>query len=289
MRIGGIVSGGARLGWQFARSAGWKVAVVGSLVLMLLLVHRKIYERMIHSDRNKVNVGGLKVSAKPAWATEPIVISLKDAFPGQSEINIMDEDVVAKIGKLLEANPWVERVKSIEKRPGSSNKLVVSLDFRKPVAAVEHKGRYYLVDAKCVRLPGEYSSMPRLNCFIAPVVGVNCAPTAPGRAWDSDSVRAGVGVAVALDEYHAYDAVKIVAVDVQNVGGHVSNKDSEVVIWTGDRVAIEWGRSANTEKFGEISDEQKMKNLRLVMLACPSLKGLKYVKLQFERPYVVMK
>ena len=45
---------------------------------------------------------------------------------------------------------------------------------------------------------------------------------------------------------------------------------------------IAWGRTSQTSKFGDLSTEEKMENLREVLAVYPDLNGLKKVTLYFR-------
>jgi hypothetical protein len=97
-----------------------------------------------------------------------------------------------------------------------------------------------------------------------------------------------VEVAQALISNRVDRLIDIMHIDVSNVGGRRDPHASEVTIWARPSVPIQWGRAPG-EHFGELSVEQKIRNLRYVLMARGErgLKGLKSVMIQFARPYYV--
>ncbi|MBI5367961.1 MAG: hypothetical protein HZA54_13055 [Planctomycetes bacterium] len=282
-----VAAAGARLVITALYRWGAATAIVGTVAWMLLLVHRKVYDHLLTEERYKLDPRSLAVIARPQWAGSGIDFSVGANFPYAGRVSIFEKDLVAHLAGYYGQNPWVARVVRIRKE--LPNRLRVQLEIRKPVAAVEQKGSYYLVDRDAVRLPGKYPRRPDLAYDVPVLIGVPTVPPAPGQAWRDAAVDAGVAVAQTLLDYELMKSMKLIAIDVENVGGRKSARESEVVLWAEEMVPIQWGRATVTEKFGEVPVELKMKNLQLVQLACPRLRGLATVKVQFHRPYVVAK
>ncbi|MBI3269962.1 MAG: hypothetical protein HYZ53_13130 [Planctomycetes bacterium] len=267
---------------------GMAVAVVGGVAWLLLLVHRKVYDHLLHEERYQVDARSLAVLSRPQWAGKGLDFSVGE-LPFAGKVSIFQADLTERVAEFYKRNPWVARVVRIRKE--LPNRLRIQLEIRRPVASVEQKGNYYLVDRESVRLPGKYSRTPDVRFYIPVVVGVVSAPADPGQPWHDPAVEAGVAVAQSVIDYDLSKDVGLIAIDVENVEGRKNARDSEIVIWAEDvlknLVPIQWGRSPVTEKFGEVPVDLKMKNLRLVLMACPKLHGIQTVKIQFQRPYVV--
>ena len=46
---------------------------------------------------------------------------------------------------------------------------------------------------------------------------------------------------------------------------------------------IYWGRPLSTDKYGELTQDEKVKNLRMVLKDFPGLKNLVYVKVYYKK------
>ncbi len=262
----------------------WSAAVfiVGGVAFLVLLIHRKVYDHLLHDDRYQVDPSRLVVEHRPEWVGEGIVRSVRASFPYREPISIFENGLTENIGTVYSGHPWVERVRYVKKE--FPNRIVVAVDLRRPVAAIEYKSRYYLVDRHAVRLPGTWIRLPQLPFALPPITGVRTAPPREGFAWQGADVAAGVAVALALREHGVPEDVPLMAIDVENTGGRKDPRESEIVLWMGDMVPVEWGRSVAGDPFGEIPVEQKLKNLRLILLARPELAGVGRARLQYDSP-----
>jgi hypothetical protein len=71
-------------------------------------------------------------------------------------------------------------------------------------------------------------------------------------------------------------------VDVTNFGGRLDPRRSEMSLVTTNGCTIAWGRTSQTSRFGDLSTEEKLENLREVLAVYPDLNGLKRVTLYFR-------
>jgi hypothetical protein len=238
----------------------------------------------MNDESYQVDLSRLQVVVKPDWAGEALGETLIP--PPRGSVSIFDPGLIPLLERHYRSNPWVESVISIRKV--YPNSLEIKLELRRPVVAVESADHYYLVDRHGVRLPGSYRLLPKLLCTVIPVKGVNTPPPRAGERWSGQDVQAAAKVAHALIRNRVERLVEIMHIDVSNVGGRCDPRASEVVIWAKPCVPIQWGR-ASGEHFGELSAEQKIRNLRYVLMARGGrgLKGLKSVMIQFARPYYV--
>ncbi|MDQ7779584.1 MAG: hypothetical protein RDV41_07725 [Planctomycetota bacterium] len=276
------------LGWLMSK-VGLTLAIVGMGTLLVMLVHRRIYAHLLNNEDYMVDLDQLAVVTRPAWAGAGIERGLTEVAPLTGRVSIFDENLVPALVEYYESNPWVAQVVSVEKEYPATVRVRVRL--RKPLAAVENRGYCYLVDRDGVRLPGKYAheNLPRLPFYVPKVIGVTAPPPEPGSCWDDAAVLAGTTVAEVLVDQGVDKMMHIVAIDVANVNGRINRGESEVTIWAEENVPIQWGRAPSTDKYGELDVDQKIRNLKLILMGAPRLRGLKLVKLQFQRPTVATK
>jgi len=262
----------------------WSAAIVvtGGLSFLVILIHRKVYDHLLFDRQYQINPRKIVMLRKPDWAGDGIERTLRGAFPYREPVSIFESGLPENVGRIYAGNPWVARVRYVRKV--FPNKLQVAVDLRRPMAAIEHRSRFYLVDREGVRLPGEYAEIPDLPFRIPPLLGVRTPPPRAGTVWEGDDIQAGVALAATFGEHRVYDLLPIMAIDVQNVGGRRDARESEVLVWAADMIPIEWGRSPAGEPFGELPVEKKLKNLRLVLMATQGLKGVSRVRVQNDHP-----
>lgn len=253
-------------------------------VLILLLVHRRVYAYLMHNEEFQVDVRHLAVLHRPEWAGTEMDKVLVEVAEADARLSIFDVDLAEKVNRLFERNPWVARVEEVRK--AFPNRVEVKLLLRRPALAIERKGQFMLVDAEGVRLPGLYSRIPRLPFGVYPVLGAREENPAPGQRFDASEIRSSLAIAAQLDVSGMGKFLRSPVIDVTNFGGRRNPVESEIVLWTPERVALEWGRAPEEEYFGELPAEEKIRNLKLVLQSSPGLRGLSVVRLQYHRPYV---
>lgn len=275
-----------------ARRWGLLILAFSGLTFLLLLVHRKVYECYSNDENYRINLEFLKVTANPDWliGTE-LEPTIRDSVKLAGSASIFDKTSVSRIRQYYQENPWVADIQTIRKQ--FPNEIIVKLEIRKPILAIElkrtkNRSYYYLVDNQSVRLPGEYKVVPNLPMTLPVVVGVTTAPPPAGIKWVDQGLNDAIAMATTFYEYQVYARLDVAQIDVTNSGGRKNPKESEITIWTRDKVAIQWGRSPVISKFGEISVAEKIKNLNYVLGIAPQLKGIKYVKIQFHQPCIAL-
>ena len=265
--------------WGFSMS----VAVLGAI--LLVLIHRSVYAYLLVGDQYSVDLSSLRVADRPDWAGDALLSDLHAGGALQGKVSIFDPGLTKKVSDYYLANPWVSRVIAVEKE--FPNKLRVKVEMRKPLVAVESKGLFILVDRDRVRLPGVYSQVPRVSTPILKLLGVRSAAPDAGKKWNDASVDAGAGVADALLDQRIDRQLSIASIDVSRVGK--GGRESEIVIWAEENVAIEWGRAESPSHPGELAVDEKILNLKGVLMSQPHLRGVARVKVQFDDPAVIVR
>ncbi|MFH1229874.1 MAG: hypothetical protein V1709_00090 [Planctomycetota bacterium] len=268
------------------------IFIITASIFLLLIIHRKVYAYYSIQPAHQINLSSLEVLNKPDWCAEPY---FKDVIYGSmklsGKVSLFDNGFISQLLDKYNNNAWVAKVKSIEKQ--LPDKVIVKLELRKPVAVVEMKkwsnrSSYYLVDKDSVRLPGEYYTIPSIPITLPVIVGVRSSPPLAGAKWLDKGLSNALDVAGVLKKYQVYPKLDVAGIDITNIDGKINKKASEIVIVTKNNVQIEWGRPIKTDKLFEISAEEKIKNLYRVLEISPQLQGIKYVKIQFDQPYIVL-
>jgi hypothetical protein len=114
------------------------------------------------------------------------------------------------------------------------------------------------------------------------VAGVTSLPPEPGKPWQDDALRAAVAMADYIPENTLLSRLGIREVDVTNFAGRQDPRVSEMSLVASNGCRLAWGRTSATSKFGDLSTEEKMENLREVLAVYPDLNGLKKVTLYFR-------
>ncbi|MCP4590651.1 MAG: hypothetical protein GY842_07900 [bacterium] len=205
-----------------------------------------------------------RVHAAQRFADSPVV-ELADVPPGLEETIAAkvapferargyDPEICLKIGRALEADPWVRRVRSVSRL--SDLRVVVECDYREPAVLIQIGNIFYVADNEAVRLPGTYGYEQTLPL----IQGVGSEPPAPGERWNAPDLDAGMAL-IHLISRETF-AHQITGVQVHNFGGRLSPRESHLVLAT-DRSGslIYWGSAPGAE-VEENSPAQKMAILR---------------------------
>lgn len=274
------------------RRWGIYIVLITGTVFLLLLVHRKIYEHFTYDIRYSIDLDKFEIGHQPDWLIDnELQKSIKGSLHLTLKTHIFDEALIARLVTHYQSSPWVARVERIEKR--LPNDLQIRLELRKPYVAVKldkgfRKSVYYLVDKEIVRLPGEYRNLPTMPLALPVVVGIRGAPPIAGEKWPDKGLLSAVAVASIIEKHQLMPSLHLSRIDVQNIGGRIRPLESEIVLWARNNVPIQWGRPPDATQFGEPSIEDKIRNLKLVLEICPELKGIRYIKIQFDQPYIAL-
>lgn len=243
-------------------------AAVGCAALYGISV---LHENMRVAPTYQMSAESLRLVKGPAWMTPSILaeldVGLLDPdFP--QRFSLLDADVAFRIAAAYEKCVWVDRVERIEKHDPRVDPrrppLEVYLKFRRPLAFIQTRDGFCLVDDKAVRLPGVYRE-PKLGALkLLVIAGVTSGPPAIGHAWPDDAVVAGVRVADAVDTKR--EAFGLTAVDVANFGGRRDPRDTEIALFTANETRIKWGKapSPQADLLQEKSPDEKVAYLDFV-------------------------
>src|SRR5882672_31655 len=267
--------GAARLGAFASRHQDHALRALFAvgLGLVVLLVHREVFAFIVAP--RTFSAPTIKTAVVPKWAGS----QGEELVRIEGGKSLFDPQLVERVGKPFESCPWVQKVTAVERV--FPDKLLVKFEYRRAHVAVRRENGFVLVDADGVRLPGVYTVPP--SCEVAVrVTGIASAPPEPGRPWQDDSLRAAVAMADYVPSSTLLGRLGIREVDVANFAGRQDPRRSELSLVTSNGCVLAWGRTAQTAKFGDVSTEEKLENLREVLAVYPDLNGLKKVTLYFR-------
>lgn len=267
--------GAAKAGAFLSRhkGAGRALVFAAGFGLVVLLVHRQVYSLL--TERRQFRAPELRTAVAPGWADERGVELVK--IDGAE--SLFDPELVSRVGAAFEACPWIKKVTAVERV--FPDQLRVKFDYRVPHVAVRRENGYVLVDAEGVRLPGVYVEPP--PCARSThVAGVGSHPPEPGKAWNDPALKAGMEMADVVHSTPLLARLKLREANVANFAGRLDPRMSELTMVGPGGVELAWGRTPGTSKFGDLTTEEKLENLREVLAAYPDLAGLRRAKIYFR-------
>lgn len=228
---------------EIAKTAG----MVGGCALLMWLLHQ----------------AQLREYRQPKYH-EPIRIQLANAPAGLDRLirkdlaelagwNWIDGNVCRSVHDRLAQSPWIQSIHRVSKpEPGL---VRVKCQYRLPVALVQDREYFYMVDEYGVRLPGQHGYEPGWLL----IQGVEGELPSPGEQWPGEDLAAGVRLANMILAQPYRDQVS--AVLVHNYGGRRAPYRSHLELLAGrDGHRILWG-SAPGEELEENSTAQKLRIL----------------------------
>ena len=247
--------------------------VIG-LGLVVMLVHREVFAFI--AQRRQYSAPPIKTAVAPKWSNSQGQEIVRIDGAGRS---LFDPQLVEKVGKTFEACPWVRKVTAVERV--FPDQLLIKFEYRRAHVAVRRENGFVLVDRDGVRLPGVYATPPACDRTVQ-VTGLASQPPEPGQPWKDEALAAAVAMADYIPGNTLLSRLGIREVDVANFGGRQDPRHSEMSLVTSNGCIVAWGRTSTTSKFGDLSTEEKLENLREVLAVYPDLNGVKRVTLYFR-------
>ena len=165
-----------------------------------------------------------------------------------------EADLCKTLATRLAGSGWIKKVNFV--RRSGEGRIDVSAEYRVPVALVQQKDLFFLVDAEAVRLPGIYGREEHWKL----VSGVGGDAPRAGEAWPEDDLKVALRLLALVDRETFENQITGVAVD--NVRGRRDPRASHVELVTARAAGrIRWGSSPGAE-VEENRLEQKLAILR---------------------------
>jgi len=237
--------------WRFMKGAlaALLTAAVGCGILYGL---DSLRGRLRESPGYQMTLDNLRLVKGPSWMTAAIradldLARLDPEFP--KRFSLLDDDVCDRVAAAYSRSLWVESVEQVVKHDpradSDASPLEVLLKFRRPIAFVQVRDGFCLVDDKNVRLPGMYHEPALGPVKFLVITGVPASPPNPGETWDDASLQAAVRVADAVDSRR--ETFRLATVDVSNFGGRHDPRDTEIALYTTNDTRIKWGKAPSSE------------------------------------------
>ena len=204
-----------------------------------------------------LQVENLEITPLPTWIHTDIRSDAYRMLSMEGRPSILDERLVGRVHDVLALQPWVAKVGNVRKFPGA--RVVVELDYRRPVCMVEVRGGLYPVDLQGVWLPvGDFTAIeasryPRL-------AGIDSVPVgAVGTAWGDDRVVGGAEVAAAVEPlWTTLQLQRIISLPTADLPG--APPGYEIFARCGTR--IHWGHAPGASREGELPWAEKVARLK---------------------------
>ncbi|MGR3304453.1 MAG: cell division protein FtsQ/DivIB, partial [Candidatus Scalindua sp.] len=196
----------------------------------------------------------------PDWATDKFINEINNIQGLKKRYNIFEKDLTKKIVEAYENNPLISKVHYVERE--LPDKLKMKFELRRPVAIVKRKGKKYLIDKDCVRLPGKFYKYPEEGDDPIYIISRRAVKVPGyGERWNDRSIEDGINLLNFLKHNKIDKLLKIASIDVSKIRGNRKDGNIEVELWTKNGAKIKWGCPASSGHVSELSDYEKLQNL----------------------------
>ena len=241
--------------------AGLKVlGALTALVLLAVVWHYgELSLKRYVAERHQQAAAPADVSLidAPAWMSPMLREDLQRLVAGQFETDPLDPTDLQCAVLALAGSPWVEQVNAV--RRSTAGRVHVQARYRQPVAIVEARDGYHLVDERGVRLPGLYLKHQLDELALPLIVGAASAPREEGAVWPGDDVRAGLDlVGLLAGESYVNDVAAI------DVGARDARGRIRLILRTERGGKVVWGLPPGQDVPVEPDAATKLRRLRAV-------------------------
>ncbi len=276
----------ARAAWTVMRTRIFlKGAVSVALVAVFLAGTRAAESHLRSMKAFQIDPGFMKVHEMPPWLEDDWAETIPNPFEGKRAVNLFEPRLTEKVYDAYRQSPWIENVCFVRKE--FPDRLKIRLRIRTPLAAVPFGETYLLVDGHGILLPRTFRRVPDFGFPLLVVEGVEDVPPAPGRAWESDPLEAGLKVAAILASASRKKKIfeRIVRIDVSLMQAGRRPGRTEILLYAAEGGGpIEWGFVPGRKPAVELPVEQKLQNLENLLQSVTDMQRVAYATIQFDEP-----
>lgn len=216
--------------------------------------------------RYAVDADRIELPSQPNW----IAANVKDEVvrDGNLEsLSLLDPQVTVKVAREFALHCWVSHVRRVRK--DYSGRVIVDLDYRRPVAMVEvtTNGQRGLlpVDGAGVLLPPQDFTPEQTREFLRIAVGDTLPVGSPGTPWGDPAIAEAAAIAETLRDAWRGARVYRVLLPPPPPGTRGRSPDRQYRLVTRDGVELIWGHAVGAETGAEAKAVDKA--FRLARLA----------------------
>src|SRR5690606_12797128 len=139
------------------------------------------------------------------WMSEAVRAELASAVAHKVTAEPLKNSLPAAVAE-LRRQPWVAGVERVQRLPGGVIEILA--EYRQPLAIVEARDGYHLVDAQGVGLPGLYTWEQAEKLNMPVIVGAKAAPPDTGVQWPGEEVPAALSLISLLESEPYFSQIK---------------------------------------------------------------------------------
>ncbi len=229
------------------------VTVIGAAVI----AWHKYGDQILQNPKWVITSDQIEITAPPDWIRSDIKAEVvRDS--SLERMSILDRNLVQKVGDAFAIHSWVADVRRARKH---TDRIVVELEYRRPVAMVEvvtnSRRGLIPVDRDGVILPtADFSPNQTRDYLRLSIRGVKSFGVV-GTPWDDERVLDSAGISAAWDsKWKPLGLYRIVAIEVTDIEQMEPSYIYEIHTRQGVRVI--WGQATGKESTDEATAAQKV-------------------------------
>ncbi|MBI3866099.1 MAG: hypothetical protein HY290_29830 [Planctomycetia bacterium] len=237
------------------------ILVTAALVALtgLMLPRLKSYlPDLSQRSEYQLPASAIEITQPPQWVPRDLVHHVVEDANLPEKLSLLDDSLVQDVAQAFRLNPWVEEVVSVTKSYPA--KMVVVLQYRRPVAMVEVKSGQYPIDSHGVLLPPQDFSLSDSRSFPL-ITGVTSTPQGPaGTAWGDKVVEDAAALAAELGPYwKKLGLASIICPATSEARAKIDEGVFVLLAKGGSRIV--WGHAPGIDHPGELSTKQRLGRL----------------------------
>jgi hypothetical protein len=260
-----------------------KLVIVVVIVFSVIWLGKFTWKHLTNQDMFLVSPVTFSFET-PDWATDKFINEINNIQGLKKKYNIFEKGLTKKIVAAYENNPLISKVYYVERE--LPDKLKMKFELRRPAAIVKRKGKKYLIDKDCVRLPGKFYKYPEEGDDPIYIISRKSVKVPGyGERWNDRSIEDGINLLNYLKHNKIDRLLKIVSIDVSKIRGNRKDGNIEVELWTKNGAMIKWGCPTTSGHVSELSDYEKLQNLLSVAKEEGiDLANMEYVDVRWKTP-----
>lgn len=214
---------------------------------------------LIDVQNYELSAEQISVNEQPVWITTDLRERIIDEI--QTPTNLLNEHLVADTARVLEANPWIEKVRRVEK---GADGLQVELSYRMPVALVDfHRGKSKVpVDRSAVVMDEKvFGSIASESMLHISVPHAESSLPAKWQVWNDRRIQAAAKLCEYLnDEAANLELFRVVSYRLPSELTNAPKKPFE--LWTKNGVKVIWGAVPGEKVLDEATPAEKLQAIQ---------------------------
>ncbi len=242
---------------QVRRTPIASVATMGVFFGLWYWMWSEVRGQVLSGPDYAITAESIEITPPPSWIRTDIRGEVFRAVQLGGALRLLDADVTERLAGAFSLHPWIRSVRRVEKRHPA--RVIVELEYRRPVLMVETPAGLLPVDHEGVLLPNgdltqaEQLRLPRLAAIETQPLG------AMGERWGDPRVFGGAQIAAVLADHWAGWGLDHMVSSVRPLGS--SPEDYVYQLVTRDGRRIYWGRSPATTDSSELPASEKIARL----------------------------